>query len=189
MSIRRRWTVHVPRIVGRLSYPQHNEQPHELMRRVVGEFDTMAQELQRFLRYLQDSQDEATGDGRSYPLAPEDVDASAASVGDPDLGWSPGSHKHKAAVGIPVGLGNANAEGGGDALSREDHIHKRDIRAKKTGADVATRNAYDFRDTATTTITVTDDLLNDEVDVSVDVVPGVVIAATTYYRHFLLMGA
>lgn len=63
MSVRRRWTIHVPQLVGRLSYPQHNEKPHELMRRVVGEFDTAMQELQRFLKYLQDSSDDVQTDG------------------------------------------------------------------------------------------------------------------------------
>ncbi len=63
MAIRRRWSIHVPQIVGRISYPQHGEQVHASMRRLVGEFDTMAQELQRFLQYLQDSTDDTQTDG------------------------------------------------------------------------------------------------------------------------------
>jgi hypothetical protein len=131
------------------------------MRRLVGEFDTAMQELQNFLKYLQDSNDEATGDGRSYPDPPEDVDASAASVGDPDLGWSPGDHKHQAIVGTPVGFGNANSAGVSDGLSRADHVHKRDVRVKR-GADVGTRNALNF----SADFAVSDDLGNDEVDVT-----------------------
>lgn len=124
MSIRRRWTVHVPQLVGRVSYPQHGEEPQFAMRRLVGEIDTSMQELQSFLKYLQNSQDEATGDGRSYPDPPEDVSASAADVGDPDLGWAPGDHRHQALVGTPVAVGDANAPGVSDALSRADHVHE-----------------------------------------------------------------
>ena len=187
MSIRRRWTLHVPQLVGRISYPQHGEEAHAASRRLVGEFDTAMQELQRFLKYLQDSQDESTGDGRSYTLVPEAVDTSAGAVGDPDLGWSPGSHKHKAATGIPVGLGNANAEGSGIALAREDHVHKRTVRVKR-GPDVGTRNALNF----SADFTVSDDLINDEVDIAlsavghliveeVDGVPSVVSVATLQF--------
>lgn len=61
--VRRRYTIHVPQLVGRISYPQNNEQPHELMRRIVGEYDTAMQELQRFLRYLQDASDDVQAYG------------------------------------------------------------------------------------------------------------------------------
>lgn len=176
-AIRRRWTVHVPRLVGRISYPQHGEEVHGSMRRLVGEFDTAMQELQRFLRYLQDSQDEATGDGRSYPGVPEQVSAAAGTVGDPDLGWAPGSHQHQALVGSPVGLGNANADGVSDGLSRADHVHKRDVRVKAAGVDVATRNALDFRN-GLVTWTVTDDPGNDEVDIT----PSLSASAATISR-------
>ena len=63
MSIRRRWTIHVPQLVGRISYPQHGEEAQAASRRLVGEFDTAMQELQRFLRYLQDSTDDTQTDG------------------------------------------------------------------------------------------------------------------------------
>jgi hypothetical protein len=171
MSIRRRWTVHVPQLVGRVSYPQQGEEPQFAMRRLVGEIDTSMQELQSFLKYVQNSQDESTGDGRSYPNAPEAVDAGAAVVGDPDLGWSPGSHKHQAAVGTPVGLGNANAPGVGESLSRSDHVHKRDVRVRKNSVDVATRNALNFLDGLGGTFAVTDDPGADEVEIRVTAQP------------------
>jgi hypothetical protein len=63
MSVRRRWTIHVPQLVGRISYPQHGEEAQAASRRLVGEFDTAMQELQRFLRYLQDSTDDIQTDG------------------------------------------------------------------------------------------------------------------------------
>lgn len=61
--IRRRWTIHVPQLVGRIAYPQFTEDTHAAMRRLVGDFDTAMQELQRFLRYLQDSADDTQTDG------------------------------------------------------------------------------------------------------------------------------
>lgn len=63
MSVRRRWTIHVPQLVGRISYPQHGEEAQAASRRLVGEFDTAMQELQRYLRYLQDSTDDIQTDG------------------------------------------------------------------------------------------------------------------------------
>lgn len=63
MAIRRRWTIHVPQLVGRISYPQHGEEAQAASRRLVGEFDTAMQELQRYLKYLQDSTDDIQTDG------------------------------------------------------------------------------------------------------------------------------
>lgn len=161
----RRYSVHVPQLVGRISYPQQGQQTHDAMRRLVSEYDTAMAELQNFLKYIQNAADEAVVAGAFYPADPEAVDASAADPGDPTLGWSPGNHKHQALVGSPTGLGNANAPGVSDALARADHVHKRDVRVKLEGVDVATRNALDFRSTMFLTALALDDPGNDEVDV------------------------
>lgn len=38
-----------------------------------------------------------------------------------------GDHEHAVATAAPVGLGSANAEGTGTSLSRDDHVHARDV--------------------------------------------------------------
>ena len=60
----RRYTVHPPQLVGRLSVPQPGEDSAKSVRRLVGEFDGAMQELQRFLKYAQDANDSGqTGQG------------------------------------------------------------------------------------------------------------------------------
>lgn len=89
-----------------------------------------------------------------------------------DLFWSVPPSPGTPAVGAPVGLGNANSIGAGPAFPYNDHVHKRDVRAKKTGVDVATRNALDFIDSGSIAISVVDDGANDEVDISVAAITG-----------------
>jgi hypothetical protein len=165
---KRRFTVHVPQMVGRVSYPQATEATPQgtqaAMRRLVAELDTAMAELQSYLKYLQHSSDEAVVAGAFYPDVPELVDGAAGDEGDPTVGWSPGDHKHQADIAAPGGLGNANAIGSGPKLPYNDHVHKRDVRVKLDGVDVATRNALDFR---TTGGAAADDAGNDEVDVPI----------------------
>ncbi len=171
LKAKRRYLIHVPQLVGRVSYPQHGQELVDSMRRLVSEYDTAMSELQSFLKYLQNSSDESVVAGAFYAEDPEMVDAGAPDPGDPTVGWSPGDHKHQADIGPPAGLGNANATGAGPQLAAADHIHKRDVRVKSEGADVATRNALDFRDSASIDVAVADDGGNDEVDVSLTAKP------------------
>lgn len=51
----RRYGVHVPQLVGRVSTPKYGEDPNVSMSRIVGELDMAMRELQFFLRYLADA--------------------------------------------------------------------------------------------------------------------------------------
>ncbi len=74
-------------------------------------------------------------------------------------------HKHgMPATGTAVDLGNANAEGTSSAVARADHVHKRDVRVAKDGIDIGTRNKLNFTGA---NVTVTDDGVNDKVDVNI----------------------
>lgn len=53
----RRYTIHPPQLVGRISVPRPKEDVAQALRRLVGEYDGAMQELQRFLKYLQDAND------------------------------------------------------------------------------------------------------------------------------------
>lgn len=81
-----------------------------------------------------------------------------------------------------LALGNVTgpaAVGDSEAFARADHDHgpiKRDVRVKKAGADVATRNAVNFIDGTGVAITVADDAVNDEVDVTVSAAAAVASA-------------
>lgn len=176
----RRPAIHVPQLVGRVSYPQSYEKPELAMRRLVSELDTAMQELQRFLRYLQSSNDNVVQEAGYYAEEPELVDSGTGSYGTPGVGYILGDHKHQADVGAPTGLGNASAIGSGPKLAHNDHVHKRDVRVKAAGVDVATRNALDLRNTSSIYWTVTDDPGNDEVDATLTlapVFPGIVSTA------------
>lgn len=165
---RRRYGIHVPQLVGRLSAPKHADEDHQgkeayqSLLRIPGEFDGAMQELQRYLRYLQTANDEAVVAGAFFEGTPTLVSGLAGDPGDPAVGWIPGDHSHQALVGSPVGLGNASALGAGPALAYNDHVHKRDVRVAFNGVDVGTRNRINF---TTSGAVPTDDPGNDEVDV------------------------
>lgn len=60
----RRYTIHPPQLVGRLSMPPPQEDPVQSFARLVGQWDAAMQELQRYLKYAQDANDTAqTGQG------------------------------------------------------------------------------------------------------------------------------
>jgi hypothetical protein len=53
----RRYTIHPPQLVGRLSPALQGEPPEKMVERLRGDYDAAMQELQRFLRYLMDAND------------------------------------------------------------------------------------------------------------------------------------
>jgi len=163
LSVTRRYTIHVPQLVGRISYPQHKQDVHEAMRRLVSEYDTAMAELQNFLKYLQSTSDEVVAAGGYYAFDPSMVDSGPAFVGTPGVGYALGDHEHQADVGPATGLGNANAIGAGPKLAHNDHVHKRDVRVARAGVDIGTRNRINL----STDFTVTDDPGNDEVDIAI----------------------
>lgn len=96
---------------------------------------------------------------------PEPIEAGdVGNIGNPANGFAPIDHEHPVTTGAPIGLANTNVMGTSIALPRADHQHKRDVRVKVNGVDLATRNALDFR---TSGGAVADDLANDEVDVPI----------------------
>jgi hypothetical protein len=67
----------------------------------------------------------------------------------------------------PVDLGEALAEGSGDALARASHIHKLLVRLAKAGATVGTRKAANFIDGSNITVSVVDNAGSDRVDITI----------------------
>ncbi len=58
MAVTRRYTIHPPQLVGRISVPKAGEEDvRKVIQRFVGEWDGAMQELQRFLKYLTDVSD------------------------------------------------------------------------------------------------------------------------------------
>jgi hypothetical protein len=132
-------------------------------------WEDVAPQLEDFLRRLWDSESNGIPAGFNG-YVPTFVQP--GDTGDPGLendGWASASHEHPVITGNPAGLDNANIEGSSDGIPRLDHQHKRDLRVKAGGADVATRNALNFVDTPSLDVTVTDDPGNDNVDVEFEV--------------------
>lgn len=73
----------------------------------------------------------------------------------------------KASTASATDLGNTNAAGSASSLARSDHVHKRTVRIKKAGSDIAIRNAINLIEGSNVTLTVADDSANDEVDVTI----------------------
>jgi len=55
----RRYVIHPPQLVGRLSQARQGDTVIQAVQRTVGEYDSAMQELQRFLKYLMDANDTA----------------------------------------------------------------------------------------------------------------------------------
>lgn len=53
----RRYGIHAPQLVGRVSRPTLGEDPERSIERMIGELDAAMSELQRFLRYLMHAND------------------------------------------------------------------------------------------------------------------------------------
>jgi len=143
-DLNRRFPLRPPRVVGR-AWPD------------------CSREVQEFLDSLFDSNSGVPGGFKD--LTPVTVTiGGVSSPGAEASGWM--ASDAVLTVQAPTassGLSNANATGSSSAGAREDHTHKRDIRVRQNGADVATRNALNFMVPAGT---VTDDPGNDEVDVN-----------------------
>ena len=151
-------------------------------------WEDAAPELERLLRKLL----EAWSD--SIPPGFNDVDPTTIVPGDSAdsgaelQGWAAADHTHEVNTGTPAGLANTTAEGTSDSIPRLDHTHKRDIRVKHNGTDVATRNALNFvSDPSGVSITVVDDAGNDEIDVSLTVSDELLSEGGSWARHFMFM--
>lgn len=57
MSPTRRYTIHPPQLVGRLSPPGPSAELPDAMRQLIADYDAAMQELQRWLRYMADAND------------------------------------------------------------------------------------------------------------------------------------
>jgi len=134
-------------------------------------WEDVAPELEFMLQRLWES--EANGIPAGFNnIVPETIEAGVA--GDPGLensGWAAADHVHPVSTAAATNLANANSEGVASSLARSDHKHKRDVRVKLEGADVATRNALDLRDSSSVDVAVSDDPGNDEVDLTFSAKP------------------
>lgn len=66
-----------------------------------------------------------------------------------------------------VGLANTNTVGTANSLARSDHTHKRDVRVAVSGTDIGTRNRLNLIQGSNVTLTVADDAVNDEIDITI----------------------
>jgi hypothetical protein len=57
MSLIRRYTIHPPQLVGRLSPPGPSAELSDAIRQLISDYDAAMQELQRWLRYMADAND------------------------------------------------------------------------------------------------------------------------------------
>lgn len=164
----RRFSIHVPYLANR-GWPKGSS-ADEKVEFLQKSFDSAMQELSRFLRYMQDGADDGLPAG-DYDEIPEGVSAgSSGGVGDPSLGWAPGTHEHPVPVGVPEPTGLANDEGSSEELVRRDHVHlANSIVDGNLVTDIL------FVDTGTVTWSFT--IVGDDIQVRAEVAPGQVIAA------------
>lgn len=143
-------------------------------RRLLGNFiqlerrtwEDVAPELARLLRRIFDSESGGLPAGFGNQT-PTEISADGTSgPGDQTDGWASISHDHPVATAPAIGLGNASIEGVDSELARADHQHKRDVRVKEDGTDIATRNALNFVN-GLLDWEVVDDLGGDKVDIGV----------------------
>jgi hypothetical protein len=162
------------------------QQEIQLTRRA---WEDVAPELERLLQRLWDS--EANGIPAGFNgLVPTFVQpGDSGHSGLEGDGWASATHEHPVITGAPAGLANTNIEGSAGAIPRLDHQHKRDVRIKLEGADIAIRNALNFEDSPSIDVQVTDDPGNDNVDVTLIVNPAGIIhpvrTETTSYLALL----
>jgi|GEM_PF-2819157 len=110
----RRHSIHAPYLVDRIRC--EDKKLEKSLNAVFGE-------LNRFLRYLQNSDDAGLPAG-GYEGLPTTIQAGLeAAVGEPTDGWSPGTHFHPISTGIPVELGYEADEGASLELARATHVH------------------------------------------------------------------
>lgn len=112
---------------------------------------------------------QASNAAQGIPGPATTIEAGLASSAGTTTGTTPQAmedHVHAIDTSAPVGLGNSNTEGSGSALFRASGTIKRDVRVQSNAADVGTRNALDFEDSADVVFTVLDDSGGDKVTVS-----------------------
>jgi hypothetical protein len=145
-------------------------------------WEDVAPQLEFLLNRLFDSEGGGLPAGFNGVI-PEPIEVVPGDPGTESSGWAAADHVHPVSTASATGLDNANSEGTAVELARADHKHKRDVRVKWEGADVATRNALDFRGSASIFWTPVDDPGNDEVDLLAHANPfaGVVAVSTTPY--------
>lgn len=150
-------------------------------------WEDVAPELERFLTRLWDAQGNGLPAGAGTTTASIILAGSIGDAGNPTTGWSPADHDHPVVTGAPSGLANTTQEGTSTAIPRLDHKHKRDVRVKKAGADLATRNAVDLQDTPSITwADSADDAGNDEVDIKARLLPWQNFVATSAATYTVL---
>ena len=116
------------------------------------------------------------------PAAPADVTKAAASAGAA-TGPARADHKHDVSTAAPVATGSANAEGTATSLARSDHVHDwagLTVR-KNTGADVGTRRRVNVIEGSNITLTVTDDGVGGEVDITIAAAGGATPSLQSVY--------
>lgn len=111
MAQGRRWLSIVPRLTRRA-------------------WEDVARELEEYLRRLWQAESDGIPSGfRDRNPNYVQASSSTADLGDPGTeteGWAAADHRHVAATGVPVEIGDGIAEGEGSStsLSRADHKHK-----------------------------------------------------------------
>jgi len=127
-------------------------------------WEDVARDLEEYLKKLKEAWGGGIPPGFSA-VTPQTVEpGDSGSPGAALSGWVAADHEHPVVTGAPSGLANTTSEGLSTGVPRLDHYHKRDVRVKEDGADVATRNALDFRN-ADLEWELTDDPGNDELDI------------------------
>lgn len=118
------------------------------------------------------------------PLAPPPFVKVGGTRISSDIGTGPSFMREDAQsrveTGVPSGMANANAEGSSDKAPRLDHQHKRDVRVKRSGVDVGTRNAIDLGDG----LVATDDATNDVVHIATPAIGSSSVATIADYNAF-----
>lgn len=153
--------------------------PGDVPRAVLSKYGEVGRKLIELWEFVRSS---ATGDpaphhlthmvggSDQFPKPPAPIPVIAGVATSASVGAGPGFMRDDAGLvvltGVPSGLANAAAQGSSTAVPRLDHQHKRDVRVKVDGQDVATRNAIDFQSTAGFRMEGTDDSLGDVVGVS-----------------------
>jgi hypothetical protein len=73
-------------------------------------------------------------------------------------------HSHTLPTAAPVATGTANAAGTADTTVRSDHVHRTEVALQKAGATAGARPTINFTGAG---VTVTDDTVNDRINVSI----------------------
>jgi hypothetical protein len=114
-----------PQLVGHLRLSGLSDLEAGTARAIERAWDDAMEELQNFLKYLQEAADDGLPAG-GYGEIPETITAGHdGEPGEPTFGWSPGPHDHPVETAAPPTIGTDNEEGTGTALARAGHIHQK----------------------------------------------------------------